>query len=233
MKMTYKEHLIDARAYAEKHLKEDYPEYEIIVNMMVDYFTMITEKLDSVEIADEKQQYKLLLVVSFMRTHYVVNELIIYSEIIEASTLMRKQLELIARLKEIEVSELEKIEKKVPQMKHVPWIKDYYGLWSQVAHNASLDSLDLLGYNMEDEEHKRFYVQPSYTENTIDAFNMNIGLFMVFALEIVSILEELLPAYKPVEELKYLLSFNEYGSKTNIPYFKSLKGMKVRYEEDN
>ena len=118
-------------------------------------------------------------------------------------------------------------------MKHVPWIKDYYGLWSQVAHNASLDSLDLLGYNMEDEEHKRFYVQPSYTGNTIDAFNMNIGLFMVFALEVVSVLEELLPAYKPVEELKYLLSFNEYGSKTNIPYFKSLKGMKVRYEEDN
>ena len=69
--------------------------------MMVDYFTMITEKLNSIEIADEKQQYKLLLVVSFMRTHYVVNELIIYSEIIEASTLMRKQLELIARLKEI------------------------------------------------------------------------------------------------------------------------------------
>jgi len=93
--------LIDARAYAEKHLKEDCPEYEIIVNMMVDYFTMITEKLNSIEIADEKQQYKLLLVVSFMRTHYVVNELIIYSEIIEASTLMRKQLELIARLKEI------------------------------------------------------------------------------------------------------------------------------------
>jgi hypothetical protein len=56
---------------------------------------------------------------------------------------------------------------------------------------------------------------------------------MVFALEVVSVLEELLPAYKPVEELKYLLSFNEYGSKTNIPYFKSLKGMKVRYEEDN
>lgn len=93
--------MIDARAYAEKHLKEDCPEYEIIVNMMVDYFTMITEKLNSIEIADEKQQYKLLLVVSFMRTHYVVNELIIYSEIIEASTLMRKQLELIARLKEI------------------------------------------------------------------------------------------------------------------------------------
>ena len=93
--------MIDARAYAEKHLKEDCPEYEIIVNMMVDYFTMITEKLNSIEIADEKQQYKLLLVVSFMRAHYVVNELIIYSEIIEASTLMRKQLELIARLKEI------------------------------------------------------------------------------------------------------------------------------------
>lgn len=232
MKMTYKEHLIDARAYAEKRLKEDYPEYEIIVNKMVDFFTMITEKLDSVEITDEKQQYKLLLVVSFMRTHYVINELIIYSEIIEASTLMRKQLELIARLKEIEVSELECIEKKVPQMKHVPWMKEYYGLWSQVAHSASLDSLDLLGYNMEDENHKRFYVQPSYTENTIDAFNMNIGLFMMFAVEVANIMEKIIPNYKPVEELKFVLSLNEYGSKTNIPYFKLLKGMNVRYEDE-
>ena len=233
MKMTYKEHLIDARTYAEKRLREDYPECEIIVNKMVDFFTLITEKMDSVEIADEKQQYKLLLVVSFMRTHYVVSELIIYSEIIEASTLMRKQLELIARLKEIEVSELEKIENKVPQAKHVPWMKEYYGLLSQVAHNASLDSLDLLGYNMEGENHKRFYVQPTYTENTIEAFNMNIGLFMVFALEVISILKVLIPSYRPVEEWKFLLSINEYGIKTNIPYFESLKGMKLEYEYED
>ena len=98
----------------------DSPEYENIVNKMTDFFTMITEKLDGNEIADEKLQYKLLLVVSFMRTHYVVNELIIYSELIEAATLMRKQLELIARMEEIDVSELEKLDKKVPQIKYVP-----------------------------------------------------------------------------------------------------------------
>jgi len=229
--MTYKEHLIDARTYAEKRFKEDFPEYEIIVNKMTDFFTMVTEKLDSVGIADEKQQYKLLLIVSFMRTHYVVNELIIYSEIIEASTLMRKQLELIARLKEIEVCELERIEKKVPQMKHVPWLKGYYGLWSQIAHNASLDSLDLLGYTVEDETHKRFYVQPTYTENTIEAFNMNIGLFTAFALEVADILEVLIPKYKPVEEFNFLFSFNKYGIKTNIPYFKMFEGMK-EYDDE-
>ena len=125
---TYKEKLLDARADSEKCLKVDYPEYENIVNKMTDFFTMITEKLDGNEIADEKLQYKLLLVVSFMRTHYVVNELIIYSEIIEAATLMRKQLELIARMEEIDVSELEKLDKKVPQIKYVPLMKEYHYL---------------------------------------------------------------------------------------------------------
>ena len=89
MKLTYKERLIKARTYSKKRLKEEYPEYENIVNKMADFFTMVTEKLDGIEIADEKQQYKLLLAVSFMRTHYVVNELIANSEVIEAATLMR------------------------------------------------------------------------------------------------------------------------------------------------
>ena len=112
------------------------------------------------------------------------------------------------------------------------WMKEYYGIWSQVAHNASFDSLDMLGFNMEDENHKRFYVQPSYTENTIEAFNMNIGLFMLFAMEVANFMEKAIPDYKPIEEMKFVLSLNEYGSKTNIPYFKSLKGMRVRYEDE-
>lgn len=230
--MSYREKLVDARLYAEKRLLEDYPEAKNIMNKTIDFFTIVTNKLDGIVFAEEKVQYKLLLIISFMRTHYVINELITYSEIIEASTLMRKQLELIARLKEIDVSELERLDKKVPQMKHIQWMKEYYGIWSQVAHNASFDSLDMLGFNMEDENHKRFYVQPSYTENTIEAFNMNIGLFMLFAMEVANFMEKAIPDYKPIEAMKFVLSLNEYGSKTNIPYFKSLKGMRVRYEDE-
>ena len=224
--MSYCEQLFDARLYAEKRFLEDYPEAKEVMDKTIDFFTIVTNKLDSIEFAEEKIQYKLLLIVSFMRTHYVINELITYSEIIEASTLMRKQLELIARLKEIDVNELERLDKKVPQM------KQYYGLWSQVAHNASFDSLDMLGFNMEDENHKRFYVQPSYTDSTIEAFDMNIGLFMMFAMEVSNFMEKVIPDYKPIEEMKFVLSLNEYGSKTNIPYFKSLKGMKVRYQDE-
>ena len=88
------------------------------------------------------------------------------------------------------------------------------------------NSLDLLGYNMDDEIHKRYYVQPTYTENTIETLNMNIGLFMLFGLEVADFMERLLPIYKSIEEREFLLSFNEYGSKTNIPYFDSLKEKK-------
>lgn len=223
--MTYREELIDARLFAEKRITEDYPEVNVIMTKMLEFFTLISNKLAGLEFADEKEQYKVLLIISFMRTHFVINELILYSEIIEAATLMRKQLELIARLKEIDIVELEKLNKKVPQMKHVPWMKEYYGIWSQVAHNASFDSLDLLGYYMDDEVHKRYYAQPTYTENTIETLNMNIGLFMIFGLEVLKFLENTIPGYKPVEGREFLLSFNRYGSKTNIPYFDSLKGI--------
>lgn len=220
--MSYKEKLIDARQYAEKRILEDFPEVKVIIDKTIDFFTIITNKLDGVEFADEKQQYKLLLMVSFMRTHYVINELIIYSEIVEAATLMRKQLELLARLNEIDVGELEKLDKKVPQMKHLPELKEYYGLWSQVAHNASFNSLDLLGYNMDDEAHKRFYVQPTYTDNTVETLNMNLDLFMMFGLIVVDFMKTVFSGYKADEEIQFLLSLNEYGRKTNIPYFKSL-----------
>ena len=220
--MSYREQLIDARQYAEKRIIEDYPDVKVIMDKTIDFFTIITNKMNGVELVDEKEQYKLLLIVSFMRTHYVINELIMSSEIIEAATLMRKQLELLARLKEIDVGELEKLDKKVPQMKHVPWLKEYYGLWSQVAHNASFNSLDLLGYNMDDEAHKRFYVQPTYTENTIETLNMNLSLFMMFGLIVIDFMGTVFSGYKADEEIQFLLSLNEYGRKTNIPYFKSL-----------
>ena len=224
--MSYKEELKEARLYAEKRIVEDYPEVRAIMDKMIEFFTMVTEKMEGVEFVEEKEQYKLLLMVSFMRTHCVINELVLNSEIIEAATLMRKQLELLARIKEIDVGELKKLNKRVPQVNHVPWMKEFYGLWSNVAHNASVDSLDLLGYNMDDENHKRCYVQPTYTENTIETLNMNIGLFMLFGLEVVEFMERILPIYKSIEEREFLLSFNEYGSKTNIPYFDSLKEKK-------
>lgn len=224
--MSYKEELKEARLYAEKRIVEDYPEVRAIMDKMTDFFTMVTEEMEGIEFIEEKGQYKLLLMVSFMRTHCVVNELILYSEIIEAATLMRKQLELLARIKEIDIGELKKLNKKVPQVNHVPWMKEFYGLWSNVAHNASVDSLDLLGYNMDDEIHKRYYVQPTYTDNTIETFNMNIGLFMLFGLVVIDFMEKLLPTNKSIEEREFLLSFNEYGSKTNIPYFDSLKEKK-------
>ena len=120
-------------------------------------------------------------------------------------------------MKEIEVSELKRIYKKVPQIKHVPIMKKDYGIWSQVAHN--IDSLDLLGYNFDDETHKRFYVHPTYTENTISTLCMSIGLFEMFAIEIIILMGEMMVDYKSVEEGKFLLSFNEFVRETNIPFF--------------
>jgi hypothetical protein len=62
-------------------------------------------------------QYNMDLIVSFTRTHFIVMDLIVCGELIEASALQRKQFELVARLNEIrEAKSIESLLNKTPNL---------------------------------------------------------------------------------------------------------------------
>lgn len=83
------------------------------------------------------------LAVSFCRTHFVVVEHVLQVELIEAKTLLRKQIELLARLREISKGVHSP---QVPNVKHLPdRIRKLYGDYSGTAHSSNPDHLILLG----------------------------------------------------------------------------------------
>jgi hypothetical protein len=92
-------------------------------------------------------QYNLDLIVSFTRTHFIVMDLIVCGELIEAATLQRKQFELVARLNEIrETKSIESLIKKTPNLTTLRTrIKKLYGEYSEISHSASPLPLQLLG----------------------------------------------------------------------------------------
>lgn len=87
------------------------------------------------------------LIVSYCRTHFIAADLVRQCELIEASVLMRKQMELIARLHELEHQEQTKLEGRTPQVKWLASpVKRIYGELSAIAHSAKEEPLGLLGY---------------------------------------------------------------------------------------
>ena len=92
-----------------------------------------------IENPTEKISYKLDLTCSFIRTHFVINDLLLTGDIIEAATLIRKQLEVLTRLIEIDANPLAKLLKKTPNVCNVlnKMGKSLYPELSEIAHSGT------------------------------------------------------------------------------------------------
>lgn len=86
------------------------------------------------------------LIVSYCRTHFIAADLVRQSELIEASVLIRKQMELLARLRELEETAFANPEGKVPNVRHLrTQARKLYGDYSAIAHSSKDEPLWLLG----------------------------------------------------------------------------------------
>jgi tetratricopeptide (TPR) repeat protein len=106
------------------------------------------------------------LIVSFVRTHFIILDLVTCSELIEAATLLRKQFELLARLNELYASEtIDHLLKKTPNLSALKThIRRLYGGYSEIAHSATLQPLELLGH-IDDGKRERTAVYPVFLED--------------------------------------------------------------------
>lgn len=87
------------------------------------------------------------LIVSFCRSHFIASDLILHGELIEAATIIRKQVELLSRLNELRNGlDIEKLIKKTPNLKHlITNFKTLYPDYSGIAHSSNPKFLQLLG----------------------------------------------------------------------------------------
>lgn len=111
------------------------------------------------------------LIVSFTRTHFVLYDLIICNELIDASVLFRKQLELVSRLVELEGNiDVSKLLKKTPNIKHLEFdLNRLYSAYTEVAHSSNVEKMNLLGFK--NTENGRYsLVFPEFDENSYVSF---------------------------------------------------------------
>lgn len=106
------------------------------------------------------------LTVSFTRTHFVIVDLVVCSELIDAATLLRKQFELLARLNELHTSDsIDHLLKRTPSLSALKTqLRGLYGEYSKVAHSSSPQPLELLG-RIEHKGKTRTVVYPEFQEN--------------------------------------------------------------------
>ena len=119
----------------------------------------------------ENGEYFNKLIVSFTRTHFILYDLIICNELIDASVLYRKQLELVSRLVELENNiDASKLLKKTPNIRHLEFdLNRLYSAYSEISHSSTVEKMYLLG-SIDTEEGQYSAVFPIFDENSYVSF---------------------------------------------------------------
>jgi len=124
--------------------------------------------------SNEKISYQIALSTSFVRTHYIIGDLYLAGDYIEAFTLIRKQYETFTRLLEIDINPLLRLLKKTPNVCNVlnKIGKPLYPKLSAIAHFGTPSVGELLSM-FEEGDLAGPNLIPTYQESSLLSNDMN------------------------------------------------------------
>ena len=224
---NYSNEVIKAREVALQKIEKEYPDILEILQLIDQYIVSIINRFQSVNGMGETDNYKFALIVSFIRTQFIISEHILNSELIEVTILQRKQIELLARLSEIEKKitnkeTLHKLKGKTPNIGNGNLsdnLKNMYGMFSEIAHSSKTEPFALLAENI-DNDTIGYNVLPEYNSiNTIVALNNHIQIFFDFCIYMFSFQQEFIPNYTTEEEMELLTNLTEKGKVAKLSVF--------------
>lgn len=136
----------------------------VLINELVASITLFVSGKSFREI--DNGLYLADLMVSFCRSHFIALELVLGGELVEAAVIVRKQMELLARLNELSAGlDIDKLVRKTPNIKHLKTgLNRLYSEYSEISHSASPKVLQILG-RKELEEGTFTTVYPEFQEN--------------------------------------------------------------------
>ena len=141
---------------------------------------------NKIENTDEKVSYQISLIISFIRTHFIVNDMILEGDLIEAFTLMRKNLESLTRLNEIDQKPLRKLLKKTPNVINVLGKagKALYPTLSEIAHFGTPVVGNLLSVNSHNDGRIGPSLFPTFNEHSKSCYDRHafISINFIFYL---------------------------------------------------
>lgn len=158
----------ESRKIAREKFREKETEVENTIRISIDGLiaSLIKETENKIDIVDEKISFKLPLISSYVRTHFIINDFLLNGDLVEASVLMRKQLEAVARLNELDSRSLKKLLGRTPNVSNILKGESgkIYGLLSEIAHSSSYRIGELLSV-VEDGEKIGVSNLPTYSEH--------------------------------------------------------------------
>ena len=223
----YTKEVQSARELSKQIIKKEYPNILEILRLMDEYFVLIINRFENVSGMGEIDNYKLALIVSFVRTQLIISEHIVNSELIEVTILERKQIELIARLTEIDKKtdkkeSIHKLKGKTPNIGNgnvSENLKNMYGMFSEIAHSSKTEPFALLAENL-DNDAIGYSVLPKYdSNNTIVTLNNHIQLFFDFVIYMFSFQDKFITDYSNIEDMELINNLIEEGKSAKLSVF--------------
>ena len=146
---TFRQIRDNSRKKAQDELLKKHPQLTSLFNQMGQLVMFLNDK----PTYDDKDKHQLPLAVTFIRLHYSIVDFLLCCDVIEASVLLRKQVEIIARYHEVE-NGCDIKEKSRPDVSEIPIesIRRINGKLSSIAHFSKRENYYLLGYENIDED---------------------------------------------------------------------------------
>lgn len=164
--------------YLRQHIEATFSQIELAFNQL------------NISVATQKSSYQLGLSASFLRTDHILRRQLERGHLIEAMVLMRKQIELLARFKELDDKSPEELKKRTPNVsaiKNIGGIGRMYGELSGIAHFSDVYVTELLGTSDSSRSTGRsIHVFPKYQSTAHDLFQNYCILCIYFTSAIVS-----------------------------------------------
>jgi hypothetical protein len=136
----------------EKFRREESNEQNILRIGVDGMVATLSEKIGTpIASVTEESSYQIGLSASFIRSYYLVTDLFMNGDLIEGLVLLRKQIEVLARIIELETTSVAKLRGKTPNIKHIltNGTGRIYGQLSEVAHFSTPESAEIMGVNVE------------------------------------------------------------------------------------
>ena len=175
---------------AREKVRDEYrklePEKHNSFRITLDGLIVRTSKqlLNKFENTTEKISYQVSLSASFLRTHFIINDMILNGDLVEAFTLIRKQLEALTRLHEIDDKPLLKLLKKTPNVINLfgEGGKQLYPTLSEIAHFATPRVGELLTVASFDDRRSGPSLHPAYNVDSLACYDRHtyVSLYFVF-----------------------------------------------------
>jgi hypothetical protein len=224
---NYTREVLKARQVSQQAIEKEYPNVFELLKLMDEYIVSIINRFESITGMGEIDNYKLALIVSFVRTQLIISEHILNSELIEVTILERKQIELIARLSEIDKKtnnkeSIHRLKGKTPNIGNgnvSENLKNMYGMFSEIAHSSKTEPFALLAQKL-DNDTIGYNILPEYDSiNTIVALNNHIQLFFDFVIYMFNFQKIFIPDYTDDVDMELVEKLIENGKLAKLSVF--------------